>query len=98
MDGNTHSMVEKLHEAISSEDKKRVVEELESILAALQAKNPELASVIIHPPVITELHNRLVEVFQVPRRAMMLRNRVPGRDSRAILFTKAMLNGMKRVM
>lgn len=100
MAGNdmNHTKIEELHAAITEGNKEKVVSVLEEILVALQNRDVELAVVLIHPPVITELHTRLVDVFAVPRRAMMLRNRVPGRDRRAMLFTQAMLNGMKRVM
>lgn len=87
--------IENLKEAILSKDQAAVLESLAELKVALNG-NTALVDQITSPPVITELHNMLVEHLGVHPRAMMLRARVPGRVRRAVLFVQAMENGVKR--
>lgn len=49
------------------------------------------------PVNLTRLHTGL-ESIGVPRRLLMLRNRVPNQHRRAIMFVKAMSNGLSRII
>ena len=49
---------------------------------------------IVQPAIISELHNLLIENFGVNTRAMQLKARVPRTASRALLFVRAMENGL----
>jgi hypothetical protein len=70
---------------------------LSTMLDRVQQKDMLLIQEVTQPVVITELHTKLIENFGVNRRAMMLKSRVPGRDRRALLFVRAMQNGLSRV-
>jgi hypothetical protein len=57
----------------------------------------DMALIITHPPVITELHQLLVEHMKVHPKAMMLKRRIENRKKRAYLFMQAMINGVNLV-
>lgn len=51
---------------------------------------------ILQPVNITKLHNAIMEQYDIPRKMLMLRNRVPSAHRRAVMFIKAIANGLKR--
>lgn len=86
----------RLHETIAAGDLNLILEGLVDLEKKVLADD-SMAKLVTEPPVITKLYNDL-ETAGVPRRAMLLRNRVPGRNRRAFLFVKAMQNGVKRAL
>ena len=91
-----HKLIEDLQEKAAAKDiegAKAVLLEMRTVV--LQDK--VLIGEIVQPTVISELHNLLIENFGVNTRAMQLKARVPRTASRALLFIRAMENGMNRL-
>lgn len=90
-------MFEALKEAIRQTDK----ELTDSLLAEAEQKiiegDKDTITAITTPQEITELHSLLIENFKISPRAMMVKGRVTTRTRRALLFCKAMRNGVSRV-
>ena len=85
--------IDKLKESILSKDKKAVLESLEQLREEIIV-NDDTMSLITAPASITELHEMLVEHLSVNQRLMQLKNRVPNRKKRAMLFVQTMINGV----
>jgi glycerophosphoryl diester phosphodiesterase len=87
------ALVEKLKEDIlvGAEETLATLEEIEANVT----RDIELLNEILSPPVITELHEMLVDHLKVNQRQMRLRRRVPVAKTRALLFVKAMIVGVK---
>lgn len=85
--------VDILKEVILKKNKNQTLMVLESIETSL---DDELIAQITQPNVITELHDLLVEHLGVNPKAMKLGKRIPLRKQRAILFLRAMKNGVNK--
>lgn len=83
-----------LKEVIEKGSKNQTLMVLDNILENL---DDELAREIVDPAVITELHAMLIEHLSVNPQAMKLKNRVPLRMRRAMLFLHAMRNAVNKV-
>lgn len=92
----THKLIENLNAAITDKKASMVIETLEECYQAILTGDLELANTITEPLVITGLHRALNEHLDVHGRTMLLRNRVPIRKQRALMFIKAMQNGVRR--
>lgn len=93
----THKNTQQLLDAVSNKNLAEAKEALVAMENSIKAKDMEMIQDITQPAVITDLHKKLIETFGVNNRAMMLKNRVPLRNNRALLFVKAMQNGLSRV-
>ena len=81
--------------AIKNQDPKETLNVLNQIKDHLHLPN-----VILHvttPHVITDMHKKLIDTFEVPPRGIQLKNRVPHRGRRAHLFVQAMINGVEKI-
>lgn len=93
----SHALIEQLKGAITERNLAETKSALESISVGITEKDIPLIQEITAPPVITDLHKQIGESFGVPQRAMMLKNRVSTTQRRALLFVKAMQNGLNKV-
>lgn len=82
-----------LKEVILKKNKNQTLMVLESIENSL---DDELVGLITQPSVISELHSMLVEHLGVNPHAMKLGKRITIRKQRAILFVRAMKNGVNK--
>ena len=80
-------------DTIKDGDKETVIIMLEALKDALLVSD-ELMVEITAPETLAEMHKLLVEHMSVNQKLMRLKNRVPNRRRRAILFTQAMINGV----
>lgn len=92
----THILIDELERDIRGGDVDKVQTGLAKIYEQLLGNDLELVNAIVEPRVISTLHQRLNERLGVPPRAMMLKTRVPLRRQRALMFVKAMQNGVRR--
>ena len=83
-----------LREVIEKGSKNQTLMVLDSILENM---DDELARHIVDPATITKLHEMLIEHLGVNPQAMKLKNRVPLRMRRAMLFLRAMRNAVSKV-
>lgn len=60
-------------------------------------KDKNVAYMIASPPVITEMHKKLMEHLEIPDRLLLLRNRVPSVHRRAVMFNAIMVAAIKKV-
>jgi hypothetical protein len=88
------NLVDELRERAGSGDAYGSLETLEKIEIEIRS-NPELLKEVLSPPVLTELHNLLVEKLNVNRKHMQIRKRVTQPKTRGMLFVKAMIVGVK---
>lgn len=93
----THRLIDELEREIRDGDAQQVQSRLAEIYEELLGNDMDLVNSIVEPRVISSLHQRLNERLGVPPRAMMLKTRVPLRKQRALMFVKAMQNGVRRV-
>lgn len=93
----SHALIEQLKDALTERNLADTKNALESISVGITEKDTSLIQEITAPPVITDLHKQIGECFGVPQRAMMLKNRVSTTQRRALLFVKAMQNGLSKV-
>lgn len=93
----TMSGKDRLLDSIDSGDKQAILDTLIELQSEVLV-DEELALWIIAPVNITMLHKRLVEELGVNQRAMMLRHRVSNGKKRALMFLKAMTNGVSKVV
>lgn len=86
-----------LIESIRNKDAEKaylLIEELKK-----KVKNdPEVVKWIVDPSTLKKIHSELVEHLDVPLKAMLIKNRVPHRQRRAVLFVEGISNGLKRVL
>jgi hypothetical protein len=88
--------MDRIFSAIDANDIKAVSTLVDNELADLVLNDPESVKWIVTPANITKLHNALTEQFGIPRKMFMLRNRIPGQHRRAVMFVKAISNGLRR--
>ena len=86
--------VDMLKEVIEKGSKNQTLMVLDNLIEHF---DDDLAKEIADPSVISELHDMLVEHLGVLPRAMKLKARVPLRNRRAMLFLRAMRNGVNKV-
>ncbi len=89
-----NTKVDLLKEAIENGSKNQTMIVLDNLIENV---NEDIALHITDPATITKLHEMLVEHLGVNPQAMKLKQRVPNRMRRAILFLRAMRNGVDRV-
>ena len=84
-----------LKEVIEKGSKNQTLMVLESLEKNLD--DDETVKALADPAVISNLHNMLEEHLGVNRRAMQLKARAINRKRRALLFLRAMQNGVKKL-
>lgn len=83
-----------LKEVIAKGSKNQTLMVLDSMIDNL---DDELIREIVDPAIITELHAMLIEHLEVMPNAMKLKARIPLRNRRAMMFLRAMRNGVSKV-
>jgi hypothetical protein len=92
-------LTENFIEKIESGNAEETLEAIDLIIEKLESlEDEELRNEILTPDVITNLHELLIEHLSVPPRAMQLNRRFPNANTRAIMFARAMRNGIVRVV
>lgn len=86
-------LIEYLNEKIEEGDADKAIAAIDLILEKFPT-DPELIAEILDPAIITNLHKALIEHLDVPPRAMQLNRRFPNAGTRAVMFVKAMKNGL----
>lgn len=86
--------IDMLKEVIEKGSKNQTLMVLDSLIDNM---DEFVAAQITDPTVITELHEMLIEHLGVQPNAMKLKKRVPTRVRRAMLFLRAMRNGVSKV-
>ena len=92
-------LTENFIEKIESGNAEETLEAIDLIIEKLESlEDEELRNEILTPDVITNLHELLIEHLSVPPRAMQLNRRFPNANVRAMMFAKAMHNGISRMI
>ena len=89
-------LMERIFAAIDTQDVKAVRALVENELAVMVMTDPETIKWIVLPVNLTKLHSQLTEKLNIPHRMFMLRNRIPSQHRRAVMFVKAISNGLAR--
>ena len=93
----TEEVMDRLFVAISDKNVKQAREIVDSELAQMVIDDRETINWIAQPVNLTKLHNELMEHLEIPRKMLMLRNRVPSTHRRSVMFVKAISNALKRL-
>lgn len=98
MTGDTalDTKIVKLLSFIRLKEKDMVLESLNDLFND-SLENSLLALWITTPSNITMLHEKLVDEMGVIQKNMQLKNRITHRQRRAVMFIKAMINGVERL-
>lgn len=86
-------LIENFIEKIETGDGAKALEAVDLILEKL-GEDVDLIKEICDPTIITNLHQQLIDHLNVNPRAMQLNRRFPNAGVRALMFTKAMRNGV----
>jgi len=90
-------LIENLIEKIELEDADKSLAAMDLILEALPT-DTDLQIEITDPATITNLHQLLIDHLNVAPRAMQLTRRFPNQGTRAVMFARAMRNGISHVV
>ncbi len=93
----TEEVIDRLFVAIGNKDVKQAREIVDGELAQMVIDDRETINWIAQPVNLTKLHNELMEHLEIPRKMLMLRNRVPSTHRRSVMFVKAISNALKRL-
>jgi hypothetical protein len=86
-------LIENFIEKIETGDGEKALAAIDLILEKL-GDDVDLIVEICNPEIITNLHQQLIDHLDVAPRAMQLNRRFPNTGVRALMFTKAMRNGI----
>lgn len=90
-------LIENFIEKIETSEPEKALEAIDLIIEAI-ATDEDLVAEIVDPTIITNLHASLIEHLDVVPRAMQLNRRFPNPVTRAIMFSRAMRNGVVHVI
>lgn len=90
-------LIENLIEKIELEDADKSLAAIDLIIEALPT-DTDLQVEITDPATITNLHQLLIDHLEVAPRAMQLTRRFPNQGTRAVMFARAMRNGINHVV
>lgn len=90
-------LTENFIEKIETGDTEKALAAIDMIIEKI-TEDEDLRNEILNPEVITKLHTLLIEHLSVAPRTMQLNRRFPNANTRALMFAKAMRNGIVRVM
>ena len=93
----TEEVIDRLFVAIGNKYVKQAREIVDGELAQMVIDDRETINWIAQPVNLTKLHNELMEHLEIPRKMLMLRNRVPSTHRRSVMFVKAISNALKRL-
>ena len=90
-------LIENFIEKIETGDAEKALVAVDLIIDAA-GTDTDLAAEITNPTIITNLHELLIEHLEVVPRAMQLNRRFPNTATRAVMFAKAMRNGIQHTL
>ena len=90
-------LIENFIEKIEACDSQKALDAVDLIIEKLETDD-DLVVEIIDPTIITNLHTLIIENLDANPRAMKLNRRFPTRRTRAIMFARAMRNGIVRTI
>jgi hypothetical protein len=90
-------LLENFKEKIEDGDSQKALDALDLVIEKLP-EDGDLITEILTPAIITELHELLIEHLEVQPRAMQLNRRFPNSKTRAVMFAKAMRNGISHTL
>ena len=90
-------LLENFKEKIEENDAEKALAAIDLVIAALPDDN-DLKGEILAPVIITELHALLIEHLDVVPRAMQLNRKFPNANIRALMFARAMRNGIQHAI
>lgn len=94
MDGS--ALIDRLQASIESGNFPATLDALLE-LEHLVMNDVEYINWVTDPVNITGLHQSLITNMDIPHRLLLLKNRVPNKHRRAIMFVKIMYNAVKRI-
>jgi hypothetical protein len=90
-------LLENLKEKIEEGNADKALVAIDLVIEKLP-EDGDLITEILSPVIITELHELLIEHLEVAPRAMQLNRRFSNSKTRAVMFAKAMRNGIVHVI
>lgn len=90
-------LIENFIEKIETGNASDAQEALDLIIEKLES-DIDLRNEVLNPEIITNLHELLIENLKVVPRSMQLNRRFANSTTRAIMFAKAMRNGIRLVI
>ena len=90
-------LIENFIEKIETGDSQKALDAIDLIIEKL-GNDADLVAEICDPKIITDLHAKLIEHLAVKPRAMQLTRRFPNAGTRALMFSKAMRNGVQHTL
>ena len=87
----------RIFDEIDNKNIKAVRTLVDEELSQLVINDKEAINWVAQPANLKKLHTELTTKLGVPRNLLMLRNRVTSTHRRAVMFVKAISNGLKRV-
>ena len=90
-------LIENFIEKIETGDSQKSLDAIDLIIEKLDS-DIGLVAEILNPAIITNLHKLLIEHLGVAPRAMQLNRRFANSGVRALMFTKAMRNGVQHTI
>lgn len=94
---NFDMLIERLNSALDDKDGVRSLGYI-SILKGMAAEDPEVVKWIVTPDNLVSLQTRIIEGLGVEQRTMRVKERIPHRQRRAILFVTAMEHAIRRTL
>jgi hypothetical protein len=92
---NVENLMGRIFSSIENDDIKltrTLVDELQELVL----HDRDSIGWILQPVNITKFHTAIMQQYEIPRKMLMLRNRVPSAHRRAVMFIKAIANGLRR--
>lgn len=86
-------LLENFKEKVIEGNAEKALAAIDLVIAKITT-DAEMASEILQPVIITELHQLLIDHLSVPPKSMKLTRRFPNNKTRALMFSKAMRNGV----
>ena len=90
-------LLENLKEKIEEGNADKALVAIDLVIEKIPT-DADLMTEILSPVIITEFHKLLIEHLEVAPRAMQLNRRFPNSRTRAVMFAKAMRNGIVHVI
>lgn len=90
-------LIENFIEKIETGDSQKALDAIDLIIEKL-GSDTDLMTEILNPATITNLHALLIEHLNVAPRAMQLNRRFANPGTRALMFSKAMRNGVQHTL
>lgn len=91
------TITKKLFEAIEEKNAHRTLAFVLELKESVRT-DPVAVKWIADPTNLKRVHDALVEHLDVPPKAMMIKNRIPHRQRRALMFVEGIENGVRRIV